>query len=364
MTGLMRWIWVSLLLLGVGMGATAHAQDDEDDEIVVYGDRFKRWDKTRWSILTEVMLTAPIKLRRTENDSMRITAYQLRMVMACEKDWKISRGKWEVLCEIEDVGFQAVGWRDDATRTEINAAVIAEVHQRLAGAALQLQVTKNGRVSNVQIEGKEARNRREMGIQETARQLVLRMMAGFDMKLRKHNFLKTGQWVEYRTPLFDMPNLVERENGGMSSRSNMGSALVVHQLDPYKGHLVVQSVGKGTVVMAGNDGMDDMSQSYSMNMEGVSIYQKEGGFMTDRVWYVTGAPTGNFWASSKYFSAGRLEMLGEKQQIDVGPTQQVNLPKHLRAKDYKPVEGLPTWVTIEENGEWQRPQAPNLPAKK
>ena len=150
----------------------------------------------------------------------------------------------------------------------------------------------------------------------------------------------------------------------MSSRANMGTALVVHQLDPYKGHLVVQSVGKGSVIMNNGDGPDDMSRSYAMNMEGVSIYQKEGGFMTDRVWYVTGAPTGNFWANSRYFSAGRLEMLSEKQKVSVGPTRQVNLPKEMRPKGYQVVEGLPDWISIEAQGDWQRPQAPNLPARK
>ena len=168
-------------------------------------------------------------------------------------------------------------------------------------------MTKDGRVANIHLEGDEVRNTRERGIHETCRQLLLRMVAGFDMKLRKRNFLKTGQWVEYRSPLFDMPG---------SSRANMGSALIVHQLDPYKGHLIVQSVGKGMVTQDVAMEMDESSMSYAMNMEGVSVYSLEGGFMTDRVWFVVGTPTGNFWASSKYFSAGRLEMLSEKKPVE------------------------------------------------
>jgi len=339
------FLWM-VLAMGLVLSPEVMAQAD-DDEIIVYGDRFKRWDKTRWSILTEVKLTTPMQLDMSENQSMRVTAYQLRVVLACEKDWKISRGKWEVLCQIEDLGLQAVGWRGDADRLENNAEVLQEIHGRMAGAALQLQVTKDGRVSNVQLEGVEVGTRKERGIQETCRQLLLRMVAGFDMKLRKRNFLKTGQWVEYRSPLFDMPG---------SSRSNMSSALVVHQLDAYKGHLVVQSVGKGTVVLDSGSEITDMGRGYSMNMEGVSIYQVESGFMTDRVWYVAGTPTGNFWSNSAYFSAGRLEMVAEKQPVDVGPTRQVKMPE-------QKIEGVPEWVTIEEAGDWQRPQAPPLPVR-
>jgi len=346
MRGILVWV---VLAWGLLAAPVAMAQVD-DDEIVVYGDRFKRWDKTRWSILTEVMLTEPLLLAMANDFEMRASAYQLRVVLTCEKDWKISRGKWEVLCEIEDLGLQVAGWKDDAKRLEINAKVLGQIHGRMKGAALQLQVTKDGRVSNVQMEGEGAKsnNSKERGIVETCRQLLLRMVAGFDMKLRKTNFLKTGQWVEYRSPLFDMPG---------TTRSNMSSALVVHQLDPYKGHIVVQSVGKGSVVPDTGTEIADMSRSYAMNMEGVSIYQEAGGFMTDRVWYVTGSPTGNFWSSSRYFSAGRLEMLGPDQKIDVGPTRQVRLPK-------QKTEDVPDWVSIEDAGDWQRPTVPNLPARK
>jgi len=347
---LKQWIrWVVLIAL-MCTSTVAGAQVVDDDEIIVYGDRFKRWDKTRWAIHTEVQLPQPMWLRKALQDEMRISAYQMRVILACEKDWKISRGKWEILCEIERMGFQVVAWRGDQKRLERNDSILKEIHSRMEGKKLQLQVTKNGRVSNIDLEGLDSRNSKERSINETCRQLLMRMVAGFDMKLRRNNFLKTGQWVEYRSPLFDMPG---------ASRANMGGALVVHQLDPYKGHIVVQSVGKGSVAI---DGEADLS--YAMNMEGVSIYQLEGGFMTDRVWFVTGAPTGNFWSQTRYFSAGRLEMLAEKQVVDVGAVRQVFMnPTKIKLEGSDVEVEMPVWKSIEETGDWQRPRAPKLPPK-
>ena len=330
-------------------GGVAEAQVD-DDEIIVYGDRFKRWDKTRWSVVAEVRFPSSYTFRKFENYEMRVSAYQLRVVLACEKDWKLSRGKWEVSCKIENLGLQAVAAEEDEKRTEINASILKEMHGRMNGKSLQLQVTKNGRISNIHLEGLEDRSSKERSINESCRQLLMRMLAGFDMKLRKTNFLKTGQWVEYNSPLFDLPG---------ASRANMGGALIVHQLDPYKGHIVVQTVGKGSVALDGNADL-----TYSMSMEGVSIYQLEGGFMTDRVWFVTGAPTGNFWSRRQYFSAGRLEMLAAKQKMDVGTTQQVWFePKEIVNEETGETYTQPKWVTIEETGDWQRPQAPALPPR-
>ena len=348
---LRQWIqWVLMTTL-LCMSAVAEAQVVDDDEIIVYGDRFKRWDKTRWAIHTEVQLPQPMWLRKAFQYEMRVSAYQMRIVLACEKDWKISRGKWEILCDIERLGLQVVAWRGDQNRIERNDSILKEIHSRMAGKTLQMQVTKNGRVSNIQLEGIDARNSKERAINESCRQLLMRLVAGFDMKLRRQNFLKTGQWVEYNSPLFDLPG---------ASRANMGGALVVHQLDPYKGHIVVQSVGKGSVAVVG-----EADSSFAMNMEGVSIYSLEGGFMTDRVWFVSGTPTGNFWSQTRYFSAGRLEMLAKKQTVDVGPVRQVFMtPTSIKLDDAEEEVEMPVWKSIEETGDWQRPRAPKLPPKK
>ena len=42
---MMSWMCKCLMLLGLVFSPMAQAQVD-DEEIIVYGDRFKRWDKT------------------------------------------------------------------------------------------------------------------------------------------------------------------------------------------------------------------------------------------------------------------------------------------------------------------------------
>ena len=330
-----RWVIRGVqcvLMFGLFISSMAAAQDEEDDAIVVYADRFKRWDETRWLIKTEVVLPKRITLEAKENYEVRIVAYQMRMIIRCAKDWKITGRRWEVNCKLEDIGIQIVPFREDANRTEKNQVILDELYADLKGATLQMQVMKNGRVDNIDLEGISVGNRKERNRVETVRQLIFRMMAGFDMKLRKNNFLKTGQWVEYRSPLMDMPG---------SMRANMGSALIVHQLDPYMGHLIVQTVGKGSLKIddTAGESYGDVP-TYGMVIEGVSVYEKEGGFMTDRVWYVAGRPTANFFASSNYFQAGRLRMLGENQQVNVGPTRQVSMPGYS-------VGDLETWSSID-----------------
>ena len=104
-----------LLFATLFFGGVAEAQVD-DDEIIVYGDRFKRWDKTRWSVVAEVRFPSSYTFRKFENYEMRVSAYQLRVVLACEKDWKLSRGKWEVSCKIENLGLQAVAAEEEGVR--------------------------------------------------------------------------------------------------------------------------------------------------------------------------------------------------------------------------------------------------------
>ena len=71
-----------------------------------------------------------------------------------------------------------------------------EVEVKEGGRAL-IQVSDDGQVQNVDIEGlDEARDQREARINETLRVLLARMMAGFDMKLRKWNNLCSCQVVE------------------------------------------------------------------------------------------------------------------------------------------------------------------------
>ena len=157
--------------------------------------------------------------------------------------------------------------------------ILTEADEKLTGAKLQIQVSDDGQVQNVDLEGLEARDQRAARINETLRILLSRMMAGFDMKLRKWNNLSEGQWVEYNAELMAMPT-----PDFVASR---GASLLIHQLNKYRGELVVQSVGRGTISYG--DGSSE--NFFSTRFNGVSIYDPEEGYMTERIWSLFGTPT-------------------------------------------------------------------------
>ena len=237
-------------------------------------------------------------------------------------------------CRIEDIGVQAIV--NENKKWSHSQDVLDEIDAKLTGARVQLQVRDNGRVTNIDLEDAPIpRNQRERQVHEALRQVLTRIVVGFDMKLRKANFLATGQWVENRSALLSMP----------STTLTPASGLVVHQLNGYKGHLVVQTKGEGQIIVDLNDGT---SVNYLSELSGVSIYDEENGYMTERVWSLVARQTASSFqeygsTNANYSHSGLLRMLGEDEKVDVGPTQEVGTDTAAR----KP--GLPTWKPVRPN---------------
>lgn len=305
-----------------------------DDEVVVYGDLFARWNGTRWFIATEVQLPGLAMWRADQNYEMRVGAYQVRGILACDKEWKLSGRKYEVRCRIEDVGIQAAV--NEGKNYAHAQTILDEFDAKLSGASVQLQVKDNGRVTNIDLEDMpNPRNQRERQNAETLRQLLSRLVVGFDMKLRKANFLSTGQWVEYRSALLSMP----------SPTLTPASGLIVHQLNGYNGHTIVQTKGEGQLMIAGDNGNGADDVTFKADLTGVSVYDDDEGFMTERVWSMTANRTAGSWDNWEagqvgYAHSGVLRMLGEKEQPPVGPTREVRLPQQSQRL------GVPLWEPV------------------
>lgn len=330
-----------------------------DEEIVVYSDLFARWKDTRWFVETEVRLPTWMFWAADENLEVRVPAFQVRTVLACEKYARIGRRRIEVFCHLEDVGLQAVTME---ARPHVSQPILDEMREKLSGAALKLQVRDNGRVTNIGLrDTPEQRNRRERQINEAMRMILSRLVVGFDMKLRRANFLRTGQWVENRTALLSMP----------STTLSPASGLIVHQLNGFEGHVVVQTKGEGQI-------MDDQGVTYKVDLNGVSIYDQDEGYMTERVWSLVGIRTADSYMTygtmmGDYGHFGRLRMLGDDEQVDVGPTQEVRMQGRVRRRDKKHVEQLPLWVPLDHNqqaptshrrgGPLAMPPKPSKPSK-
>jgi hypothetical protein len=316
----------------------------EPEEVIVYGDRFARWDGTRWHARTQIGFPVPYILNMRLNKTARFVAMEIDSVIACEKRWRRGPKQFEVDCIVEDFAVRAVPFlmgNDNADD------VLSEFDTALTGALIQLHVTDDGRVANVDLENTGLRDiRRERLIHQTYRQLMLRLVSGFHMKLPPSSQLHEGQWVEYSAPVFQIP--------GYRIQGRSGSHLI-HQLDKYKGQLVVQSVGKATVEMPLETGefaeadfafsADGAGNFFKVDYEGVSIYDKNSGIMTERVWSMRGKATASSqladgWGGTMYFQLGRLRKLGDDEKVDLGKTTRTMPPgmKDGRFPTWKPFD--------------------------
>ena len=364
---------VALVLITLLSVTTARAAEEEIEEIIVYGDDFARWDHTRWLVTSELILPLPLSLGADFNQSFTSYAMQTKMVLMCDKDGKITKKRIEVMCEIEDIGLQATSIRHFQREKdrEIARKVLTEIDAKLTGAKVQLQVDFKGGVNNIDIEGLVARNERQRMVNENLRQLMLRMVAGFHLKIPDHA-QKAGQWIEYNSSLMSLPSLT----------ASRGSTTMVHTVSRHPGYQLVQTLGQGTTAtklpnfnadrpnfdqVSGSLGSDvtagetsdasmaapqmgqgngaelDIDVTYTFNTTGVAIFERDTGIMTERVWVTHGSPTassagGTF--NNPFRNVGRIQMLGKTDQPDVGPTQQIAWPGH-------DMEGVAPWTDLE-----------------
>lgn len=334
--------------------------DGKTQEIVVWGDPFARWDDTRWLIKTEVVTPYPFNFMKERNASVNVSGFQVETVMTCAKAWKLDRKHYEIDCRLEDVALQA-SLAGDTTdqRVETGNAILAELDAKLTGAAIQLQVADDGRVTSIDLEGLEKDTDRGQYIQETLRQVLSRVSAGFDMKMQKFNQLHEGKWIEYRSRLMTMPLPAK-------STATQSNSTVIHYLSLYKGQVMVQSIGRGLVgvpplgggaeqalvsqqdTSAASTAYGESERSFEMpstfydtSLTGVSIYDADEGFMTERVFAVEGIPTASaLFNTGKYWHAGRIRIL----DVDDKPSLRMTGVISPRGQ---PLPGLPKWVPIE-----------------
>jgi len=331
--------WLGVVAMAAcSWGAPAWSQEaDEElfDEIVVYGDLFARWDDTRWMVETELSVPLPLLFAKDQNLEIRATAMQVRAILQCTKDEQLRKKRWVVDCEVEDISLKVVPFRNDRSQKKIGdgALILDEVDAKLTGSKLQLQVADDGRVTNIDLEGVPKTNRRLSEMHETLRQVMSRVIVGFDLKLRKFNQLHEGKWVEYNSALMSMP--VPSAYSGVA-----GSSMLVHYLNKYQGQVLVQSIGKGgvNIPMPGSD----RQLNFITELIGVSIFDPEEGYMTERVWSLTGnSSASNLFNTGSYNHAGRIRMLGTKEAPNLGLSELVNGPSESD-------RGLGTWEPIEK----------------
>ncbi len=299
--------------------------------MTVYGDLFARWDNTRWRVDTELVLPFRLPLNMELNKGFATQAVQMETVFLCAKSWKLGPKSWEVDCTIEDFALRSVvrGKKPSEKLIASSREVLAEIDERLTGARIQIQVSDDGRVTNFDLEGLSKDNRRLAEMHEVQRQLMRRVLVGFHMKLRKGRALQEGKWHEYNSEIMSIPVPPELT-------ASAGSSTVVHYLNHYQGHVLVQSIGEAGMFIDYGGGRE---VNYKARLDAVAIFDPVEGFMTERVWSLKGTPSAAAIGGPGYWHAGKIVMLDKDTVVKLGPTAPIS-------PEGRVIEGLEAWKSM------------------
>ncbi len=319
-----------LVALAMAMGSV-QAAEPVAEEVIVWGDPFARWDDTRWHVMADLALQDDMVLALSQQARVRARQFSLEATIHCRKDIKLGPKSYEVRCKVETVSVQIGLPSSDRERwADKVQELLVELDERLTGATLELQVGARGTVPNIGLEGVEARNRDQRRTRELARELFSRLVAPFHLAWPDDFGPQLGiRWEETRSSLFELPSGV----------GTVSSSAIAHYLNSLDGKWIVQSIGRGTSstlkrnpyvglpcdyvkhlpevyhCAKGSVEVPEYSQAelvYDLSYDGVGVVDPETGYLTERVWSVTGVPTASAIGSSsprRYAYHGRLRKL-------------------------------------------------------
>jgi hypothetical protein len=225
------------------------------EEITVYGDRYARWDDTRWLVRSEGVFPG---------GGLPVETWQLELELHCQKGEAQLWDGLEVLCAVERVALQPP---------------LEEVQALLEQSSVQLQVSPEGTVPNLDLEGVTAHNLPQRQIQEQLRQLLSLAMAGFSLRLPDP---LRGSWLEYHSALMDLP----------SPTASRGSSRFAHQITESSGDYLVTSEGRGTTALS-MTGTLGGEQLWSMKAHSQAVIRSADGVMSTREWSLQGTSRGS-----------------------------------------------------------------------
>lgn len=215
----------TLGLIGLALPLTSPAQAAEelrsaDLEIVVTPDPFSRWDGTRWLIQSQVGMPWPVVLYAESNQELQIVGWDVRLVLDCALGPEVSRRIREVDCAVEDAALSAAPWLGGPSQAE---AVIGETRDRLADLDVRLQVSDDGRVTNVTLAGEPQGIRRVNYLYENLRQIVRQSVVGFHLQA-PDRYVLGEQWTERNAAVYSLPSFRFLSQPGFRESGVIGGA--------------------------------------------------------------------------------------------------------------------------------------------
>lgn len=160
------------------------------------------WSRShRFFVEAQVQIPQWFWMEAERNRSVRTVAWQVQAVMACSSTGEKSRKRVEVRCTLEDLGLRAATVAGDQGRA---LKVLEEYDQVLTGAAIELDMREDGKVTSYDVIGVQTRNLRTRGRLQTLRLLMRPLVAALEVRLPADG---STPWFYRESHLCQMPSL-------------------------------------------------------------------------------------------------------------------------------------------------------------
>lgn len=288
----------------------------------------------RFYIESEVHLPVPVMLVAELNTEARLVAVQTQLVLDCTQVNE-SRRSWDLECAIDDISLIGAGMvGDQGNLTE----VLTEIDERLADSTLQVTLRRDGRISSVDLEGVDRRNRRLSQNAEQLRLILVRALSGLDIRFADTAEDEAAGWPQFDGQLMKAPY----------SRGSQGGGQIVHRVRRKEGaQWLIDSAGRGSASPASGSS----TNIYMMEMTSVGRFDTEAGVWSQRKWTVIGEPTAGSavnqgFNGASYLQAGSVVYLPEGEPA---PTLNESVQRHAPGVDGP--SAIQMWVPIQSLGE-------------
>ena len=262
------------------------------------------------------------------NRRVVILGFTLQVVTRCHSPERETRRSYEVRCDIEDVAIQASPRQSDAGLTQ---DVIEEMVDKLKDDTwMQVRLRDDGSLVNFQLGGLTTRTRTQGRMAETMRLVLMRGLAGLDMKLpTRPADLEYGIWPQYQSAIAMYPSAV-----GTAGGTEMAH-LAKQRSESW---LVIESAGKATISPQGGRDVFDT------RIESRTVFDMERGRMVERLWVAEGWATAGSASSEggsrPYLQAGRLFVIEEIADVPQLMHSEERGPGRTRLSDREAQGGL------------------------
>jgi hypothetical protein len=277
-----------------------------------------KWEKDRrFLLISDVSAPEHLVFRAEKNFEARVYKWRSNIVVSCAPE-ALGKKASALACTIEDISLQAMSIPADLGSLP---AVLEDLDQKMTGAVIQVEMTNDGRIRNVDLEGIDKRHRRLNQIVETMRLVVARAMAVMDLQLPKKGDDKgEGNWPQKQTLVTSFPSTV----------GTLGSVRTVHEIVENKDDaIIINSTGKG---IAGSGrmiqvaGQEQIANMYDIEYAGQSVFDRKDGSLTAREYQLRGTVTSSSelsgaWKGMPYMQYSKLMRLSNSEKPNLGESR-------------------------------------------